>query len=316
MRFAPMPDAPLVSVVTPSFNQGGFIAQTIASVLDQDYPHIEYLIVDGGSTDATRDVLRRFGGRLRWISEPDRGQTDAINKGWRQVRGQIVAWLNADDLYLPHAVAQVVAFFQAHPEVDAVYGDCDYIDAHGQFIQRYSTRPYDYLELVRTAIDFIPQPTTFLRRRVLEAVGPLDDTLHHVLDFEYWLRLGLRHTVAYLPVRLAAFRLHSTAKSVRSEAGFGPELIQVYRRLFARPDLPPAVRSIEAEAMASVHYMAAVRCFWGGSPREARQYARVAWSAVSGRRRRKLALLIGLGTLGQVGVAAARAVERIFPRTL
>jgi glycosyltransferase involved in cell wall biosynthesis len=304
----------LVSVVTPSFNQGAFIAETIESVLGQEGARIEYLVVDGGSTDATLDVLCGYGDRTRWISEPDRGQADAINKGWRRTSGEIIAWLNADDVYLPGAVRQVVEVFASRPEVDAVYGDCDYVDAGGRRLEPYPTRPYDYLALVREARNYIPQPATFLRRRVLDRVGPLDESLHYVMDFDYWLRLGLHHTMAYLPVRLAATRLHPGAKSVTSGAGFGQELAGVYRRLFARDDLPPLVRAVEREAMGNVYYLAATRCFWEGAPRDARQYVAAAWPYASGPRRRSLALLWGLGSLGRAGVAGARVVRSALSR--
>jgi glycosyltransferase involved in cell wall biosynthesis len=308
------PAAPLITVVTPSYNQGMFIGDTIESVLGQDYPAVEYLVVDGASTDSTLDVLRRFEGRVQWVSERDRGQTDAINKGWRGARGEVIAWLNADDVYLPGALAQVAGFFREHAHIDAVYGDCDYVNPAGRVLEPYPTRPYDYVALVRSARNFIPQPATFLRRRVLDTVGYPDENLHYVMDFDYWLRVGLKHAVAYLPTRLAATRLHAGAKSVTSGAGFGRELAGVYRRLFARPDLPESVRGIEAEAMGNVYYLAATRCFWEGAPREARRYAAEAWPYASGPRRRSLAVLWGLGTLGRAGVAGARVVRAVFPR--
>ncbi|MDQ7857234.1 MAG: glycosyltransferase family 2 protein [Armatimonadota bacterium] len=301
--------APQVSIVTPSFNQGEFIERAAESVLSQDYQAVEYLILDGGSTDGTLDVLRRLGGRVRWVSEPDRGQAHAINKGWQQAKGEVLAWLNADDLYLPGALSRVAAFFQTNPAVDIVYGDCDYIDLDDRVVQPYPTRPYDYIELVREAIDFIPQPAAFVRRRVLETTGLLDETLHYVLDYDYWLRAGLRHTVAYLPARLAAFRLHPASKTVGSEARFGRELVETYRRLFARADLPPQVRTVERQALANAHYMAAVRCFWGGDLALAREYGRQAWGTVTGYRARKLAALLGLTVLGRGGLAAARVVR-------
>ncbi len=303
-----------VSVVTPSFNQGEFIAEAIRSVLDQEYPEIEYMIVDGGSSDGTLEILRQTDGRVRWVSEPDRGQTDAINKGWRRATGDIVAWLNADDFYYPGALQQVETFFEAHPEVDGLYGDCDYVDREGRYLRPYPTRPYDYLLLVREALDFIPQPATFLRRRVLESVGFLDESLHYVMDFEYWLRVGLRHALAYMPVRLAATRLHSEAKSVRSGPGFARELVLVYERLFAGPDLPPAVRAIKNEAMGNAYYQAAARCFWEGAPREARDYARRCWEYSTGARRSALAAMVVLGSLGRAGVAVAAGVRRVFHR--
>jgi glycosyltransferase involved in cell wall biosynthesis len=268
---------PLVTIVTPSLNARDFVRESISSVLAQDYPRVEYLVVDGGSTDGTLDVLREFEQRLRWISEPDRGQSAAINKGWRLSSGEIVAWLNTDDTYRPGAIRRVVEFLLAHPEVDTVYGDCDYVDQRGQHPRPYPTRPYDYLDLVRTTVNYLPQPATFLRRRALESVGYLDESLHYVMDLDYWLRLGLRHAVAYLPVPLATLRMHASAKSVQQVAGFGPELVRVYRALFARPDLPAAVRAVKREAMSNAYYRAAHSAYWAGQLSDARRYARLAW---------------------------------------
>lgn len=286
---------PLVSIVTPSLNRGDVIGEAIASVLEQDYPRIEYLVMDGGSSDRTLDILRGHGDRLRWVSAPDAGQSAAINAGWRSTSGEIVAWLNTDDTYLPGAVRRVVEFFAAHPEVDAVFGDCLYVDAHGRHPRPYPTRPYDYLELVRTTINYLPQPATFMRRRVLASIGYLDETLHYVMDLDYWLRLGLRHGVAYLPAWLATLRLHAGAKSVQDLEGFGPELVAVYQALFARPDLPAAVRAIEREALSNAYYRAAHGAFWAGRLSDARRYARQAWRRAPRNVRPALLLALGWG---------------------
>ncbi len=296
---------PVVSIVTPSFNQGRFIAETIDSVLSQDYPHAEYLVMDGGSTDETLDVLRRYGERLHWISEPDNGQTAAINKGWQLSHGEIVAWLNSDDTYLPGAVGQAVSFLLAHPHVAAVYGDCDYVDLEGRFLGPYPTRPYDYLELVRPAFNYIPQPATFIRRRALESVGYLDESLHYVMDLDYWLRLGTRYAIAYLPERLATLRLHQTAKSIQRAGDFPAELIYTYQRLFALPDLPLSVRQTEAEAMSNAYYAAAYSAFWSGRLQEARRYGFQAW-----RRYRKFRRLLPFLALGKVGLKIAEKWRR------
>ncbi|MGB9873325.1 MAG: glycosyltransferase family 2 protein [Anaerolineae bacterium] len=296
---------PLVSIVTPSLNQGRFIANTIESVLSQDYPRIEYFVVDGGSTDETLEVLHRYRGRLRWVSEPDGGQSAAVNKGWRQTSGEIVAWLNSDDTYLPGAVSQVVAFLQEHPEIDAVYGNCDYIDLEGRFLRPYPTRPYNYLELVRTAFNYIPQPATFVRRQALEAIGYLDETLHYIMDLDCWLRLGAQHTLAYLPVRLATLRLHPQAKSVHRIGGFAAEFIYVYQRLFALPHLPATVRAIETEAMSNVYYLAAYFAFWAGDLQSARRYGLRAWRLRPFRVRRLLPFL----ALGKPGLKLAQALR-------
>jgi glycosyltransferase involved in cell wall biosynthesis len=269
--------APVVSIVTPSLNQAQFIRATIDSVLGQDYSALEYWVMDGGSTDGTLEILRGYGERLNWVSEPDEGQAAAINKGWRLARGEIIAYLNADDVYLPGAIDRVVNFFSAHPGVDIVYGDCDYVDAAGRFLQAYPTRAYDYVDLVRSTIDYIPQPAVFLRRRVLESVGCLDERLSFAMDFDYWLRAGLSCAFAYLPARLAALRVHHGAKSVSHLKGFAGELVTIYHRLFSRDDLPDSVRAIQSQAMSNIYYRAASCAFWSGQDAGARRYALQAW---------------------------------------
>ncbi len=269
---------PIVSIITPSLNQAQFIRATIESVLGQEYLPLEYWVVDGGSTDGTLEILRGYSGRLHWSSELDEGQASAINKGWRLARGEIIAYLNADDTYLPNTIDRVAKFFAAHPDVDVVYGDCDYVDDAGQFIQAYPARGYDYVDLVRSTIDYIPQPAVFLRRRVLESVGYLDERLSFALDFDYWLRAGLSCTFAYLPVRLAALRLHRGAKSVNHLKGFASELVTIYQRLFSRGDLPDSVRAIQTQAMSNIYYRAASCAFWSGQDDSgARRYALRAW---------------------------------------
>lgn len=268
---------PIISIVTPTFNQGSFIRETIDSVLSQDYPRIEYLVVDGGSVDNTLDILQSYGDRLRWISEPDEGQSAAINKGWRMSQGEIIAWLNSDDTYLPGAIRQIVDFLQEHPEIEAVYGDCDYVDVAGRFVQPYPTQSYSYLELVSQTVNYIPQPATFIRRRILKSIGDLDESLHQVMDLDYWLRLGVCHTMAYLPVRLATLRLHPTAKSLRGLGHFASELVPIYRKLFSRSDLPLAIRAIESLSMSNIYYRASTCAFWAGYFQEARRYALRGW---------------------------------------
>lgn len=272
-----MPAWPLVSVITPSFNQGAFIAATIESVLGQDYAPLEYWVMDGGSTDETLEVMRRYGDRLCWVSEPDGGQAMAINKGWRRARGEIIAWLNSDDTYCAGAVRAAVEVLQRHPELDAVYGQADYVDVHGKVVWPYATRPYDYVELVRSSLNFIPQPAVFLRRGVLDSVGYLDETLSYVMDFDYWLRLGVCHQMGYVPQKLAHLRLHEAAKTTGQAGEFAPELIRIYQRLLARADLPEAVQAVRSQAMRNAYYNAATIALWAGRLSAARRYALQGW---------------------------------------
>ncbi|MGQ0601171.1 MAG: glycosyltransferase family 2 protein [Anaerolineales bacterium] len=284
---------PLFSIITPSLNQRAFISHTIESVLAQREARIEFRVMDGGSTDGTRELLHSYGDRLQWVSEPDGGQSAAVNQGWRQAQGEIVTYLNSDDVLLPGALNQVADFFEQFPEVDAVYGDCDYVDERGALIRPYPTQPYNYARLVREAVNYIPQPAMFFRRRVLETEGYLDESLHYLMDFDYWLRLGVRHTLAYLPERLAALRLHTNAKSSHAVGGFAPEYLCIYQKLFARADLPAHIRALQTEAQRNCHYQAAYCAFWARDFAAARRYAFQAWRYAPLRPRRTLALTVG-----------------------
>ncbi len=306
------PSQPLVSIVTPSFNQGAFIAETIASILSQDYPHIEYLVVDGGSTDHTLDVLRSFGDRVNWVSEPDRGQSDAINKGWRRTHGEVIAWLNADDVYRPGTISKVVAFLREHPDVELVYGDCDYINEHGDVLGRHHARPANGVDLLCSPVGIVSQPATFLRRHVLHTVGYLDEALHNCLDFDYWVRVASRHRMAYLPECLAAFRVHQGSKTVRLSARASQERLGVYERFFKSPGLPDHIRQVERQAMSTVYYRTANYHFLKGDMRQARQYALAGWRCLPwGLQRTQLKVLL-LSLAGPRGVDLAAWLKSLW----
>lgn len=227
---------PLVTVVTPSFNQGRFIRDTIESVLGQDYPRIEYLVMDGGSTDETVEILKSYGDRLAWVSEPDRGQADAINKGWRRARGEILAYLNSDDTYLPGAVTAVVAALEAHPEAAAVYGEGYHVTETGQVIERYPTEPFDMQRLAETC--FICQPTVFLRRRVVEQVRYLDEANQWCMDYDLWIRVARVGTLHFLPRYQATTRLHAETKTLGQRARAHAEILRTVYRHFGQ--VPPS----------------------------------------------------------------------------
>jgi glycosyltransferase involved in cell wall biosynthesis len=207
-----------LTIVTPSYNQASFIERTIASILDQGYPDLEYIVMDGGSTDGTVEILERYGDRLTWVSEPDNGQSDAINKGLRKATGDVVAFLNSDDTYAPGALTKVARYFEANPEMQWVYGKCRIIDEHDREIRRPITlyknlllRSYSYRKLL--AENFISQPATFWRRGLHEEVGYLNEDEHYVMDYEFWLRLGGRHPAGVIPDYLANFRMYDASKS-------------------------------------------------------------------------------------------------------
>jgi glycosyltransferase involved in cell wall biosynthesis len=287
---------PVITIVTPSYNQGEFIRQTIDSVLSQEYPGLDYQVRDGGSTDGTLSILKSYGDDLKWFSEPDRGQAEAINKGWKKATGEIVAWLNSDDQLCPGALTQVSAFFSEHPEVDILYGDCDCINKEGKTLMRYPTETFNYRKLVLTTINYIPQPTTFIRKRVLDKIGLLDETLHYGMDFDYWLRAGIEHRFEYLPTLLAKLRIHPKAKSSADLDKFGVELTKIYQQFFANPNLPAPLRMIQPQAMSNIYYRAADCSLGSGNLRQARQQAWKSW-LYQPTRLRRLWVHLALGKL-------------------
>lgn len=203
---------PFVSVITPSFNQAAYLEQTIRSVLGQDYPNLEYIVIDGGSTDGSREILERFAPDLAyWVSEPDRGQSDAINKGLQKARGDVVAWLNSDDVYLPRAIAEAVAALMPVPDVGMVYSSCLEIDSDGRITGKSRARQYDLADLL--AFNIIPQPTVFMKREVLDRVGSLNPNLHFLFDHELWIRAASLTRLRFAPHYWAAARIHSESKN-------------------------------------------------------------------------------------------------------
>ena len=210
-------DLPLVSVVTPSYNQAQFLDQTIRSVLSQTYPRVEYIILDGGSTDQSVEIIKGYADQIAfWVSEPDRGQSDAINKGLRRSRGEIVAWLNSDDRYHPWTVQRAVDALLENPRAGMVHGHHRFIDEDGKVIQDTladTDRSRFDLERLLSARDFINQPTVFIRRSALEQVGLLRDDLHYAMDYELWIRLGKRFPVAFVNGIQADYRLHTHSKT-------------------------------------------------------------------------------------------------------
>lgn len=207
-----MEQHPLVSIVTPSFNMAPFLEQAIQSVLTQDYPNIEYLVMDGGSTDGTLEILRQYEGRLYWESQPDRGQSDAINRGFLRSRGSIFAFLCADDAYLPGAIRTAVGYLSANRDYAGVYGEGYLIDEQGAILCPYPTREFDPERLKSECI--ICQPTAFLRRAVFADVGMLDPDLHYALDVDLWIRIAKRHRLLHVDDYLAVSRMHRGGRTL------------------------------------------------------------------------------------------------------
>jgi glycosyltransferase involved in cell wall biosynthesis len=249
---------PLVSIITPSFNQARYLEATILSVLSQDYPRIEYIIIDGGSTDGSVDIINKYSSNLHaqaavhreaslwdggdgggdaaqsvvawWVSEKDKGQTDAINKGFARATGDILAWLNSDDTYEPRAVSRAVKYLVEHPEVGMVYSDCNYINEEGHVIGQFPAAQTDYRRLHQGYVH-IPQQTAFFRADLWKQVGPLDPSFYFAMDYDLWTRIAARTQLKYLPGQIwANFRLHTSGKTITADDRCWPEMIRVHYR--------------------------------------------------------------------------------------
>lgn len=226
---------PSISVITPSYNQGMFIEQTIKSVLNQDVPVLEYMVVDGGSTDETLRILKRYEDRIRWVSEQDDGQADAINKGIKATKGDIVGYLNSDDIYYPGALAAVIAFFEKNPEIQVVYGDADHIDLDGKVIEPYYTEDWDYERFKEVC--FLCQPSVFFKRQLIKKAGLFDSHLQYCMDYEYWLRLGSITPFARLNEKLAGSRMYEGNKTLGSRVSVHKEMNDMLKKRLGKvPD--------------------------------------------------------------------------------
>lgn len=202
-----------LSIVTPSYNQGRYIERTIQSVLDQGYPELEYWVIDGGSTDETLDIVRQYEDRLQWISEKDKGQGDAVNKGFQRATGDVIGWLNSDDTYTPGAFEKVMKVFNERPEVDFVSGDIYMIDEQDHPLRYRRAGPFNLRHLVRMGVSYVFQPSVFFRKSLLDQVGGCDLSFKHGIDYDLWCRMGEIATTHYIPEALANWRYQEMSKT-------------------------------------------------------------------------------------------------------
>lgn len=213
-----MTTLPRISIITPSYNQGGFIRETIESVLNQEYPNLEYIVIDGGSTDSTKSILKEYGNKVDWISEKDRGQSHAINKGLQKATGEIVGFINSDDLLEPGALYKVGKFFSENKKAKWLTGKCRTIDPTGKEIRKGITLYKNvWLHLksknILFVINYISQPSTFWHREVLETVGYFDERWEYSMDYDYWLRMCNYYGLDFINSYLASFRVHPQSKA-------------------------------------------------------------------------------------------------------
>jgi glycosyltransferase involved in cell wall biosynthesis len=267
-------EQPLVSIITPSYNQAEFLEDTINSVLAQDYPRLEYMIVDGGSTDGSVEIIQRYAARLAWwTSEKDRGQADAVNKALARAKGSIIAWLNSDDVYRPGAVRAAVAALQAHPEAGLVYGDLDSIDREGRQFNTIRYQQYEFIDLLSFRI--IGQPSVFMRADVLQRAGHLDPEYAYLLDHHLWLRMASIAPIHYVPQVWAAARHHAAAKNQAAAARFDGEIFRLINWAESQPTLAGLVKSNSRRVRGGAQRLSARYLLDGGEPAKAlRHYAR------------------------------------------
>ena len=244
----------MISIITPSYNQADFLEQTICSVLDQENVEIGYMVVDGDSTDGSVEIIERYARDLVWwVSEPDSGQACAINKGFARAGGEIVAWLNSDDYYLPNTLSTVVKLFAKHPEAGMIYGDVLSVDGAGNSINVQHFDSYEIEDLM--AFKIISQPAVFMRRSILEKAGHLDDQYHFLLDHHLWLRLAQLAPIIYTPQILAAARYHADAKNIAQAEKFGADAFNILEWMKTQPALSEKLEENESEIIAGAHHL-------------------------------------------------------------
>jgi glycosyltransferase involved in cell wall biosynthesis len=256
---------PLVSIVTPSFNQARYLEQTIRSVLEQEYPRIEYLVIDGASTDGSVDIIKKYADRLaHWVSEKDSGQAEAINKGLSRATGDVVAWLNSDDYYLPDTVSTAVKVFDDNPDVVLIYGDMLAVDENGQTTNIMKYGQLSLADLL--CFQIIGQPSVFFRRDALQKAGLLDTTFHFLLDHQLWIRIVQQGKMLHVPQVWAAARYHAEAKNRAKAAEFGREAFRILEWAKSQPGLTGTISGVERRAHASANRVDARYLLDGGQP--------------------------------------------------
>jgi GT2 family glycosyltransferase len=255
----------LVSIITPSYNQAPFLEQTMQSVLEQDYPHIEYIVVDGGSTDNSAEIIKTYADRLAyWISERDSGQSEAINKGFARANGEIVAWLNSDDYYMRNTISVVVRCFEQNPDAVMLYGDMLAVDEEGQTINVLKYKQLSLEDLL--CFQIIGQPSVFFRHSALNKTGLLDPSFHFMLDHHLWIRLAEQGRILHIPQVWSAARYHPQAKNRAKAAEFGREAFRVLDWAKKQPSLAKSVGRVKRRALASAHRYDARYLLDGGQP--------------------------------------------------
>ncbi|HEX9190829.1 MAG TPA: glycosyltransferase family 2 protein [Candidatus Deferrimicrobiaceae bacterium] len=251
---------PPVTVITPAYNRADYLEEVILSVLGQDYPDLEYIVLDDGSTDGTADVMRKFEGRIEPVFQSNMGETRTVNKGFSMARGEIIGVVNSDDPLEAGAIRKIAGRLASAQDVLVVYPDWNMIDARGRIIRTVRTHEYNYLDMLRWH-HCIPGPGAFFRREIVDRLGGRDPQFRYVADFDFWLRAGLHGPFERFPEPLATFRVHPDSASESAKGlVMAEEHIRLVKKMYALPELPDAVRRVRREALSSAYFVAGVVC--------------------------------------------------------
>ena len=235
-----------ISIITPSYSQGQYIEETIISVIEQNFPDLEYIIIDGGSTDSSVEVIKKYAKDLTyWISEPDHGQSAAINKGFKKATGEIIGWINSDDLYMPETLKTVSHLFEKNPDVDLIYGDVINFHENGKE-EYYSVKIFNPKDFI--SMNTVHQPSVFWRRKLLNDIGPLDESLNYFMDYDLWMRVFFKYKTLKISQPLSKFRIHQNSKTYNNP----PEMYLEYRKVlsaffnsFEEPKLTDKLKTLD-----------------------------------------------------------------------